>query len=189
MIIVKLSIFIQSNIKNKQIFYRQIVYGCPNCKFEGKLYNHGSYERNVITEEDSYRITIFRVKCPICGKTHALIPDFLIPYFQYSLDTIKKCLDLKFRTGNSYSRILDYFQCKNPNSYLSATAISAFIKRFIHVVPVTSIFFSTFTKIYSHDNTSEATILKYIDVYNSTTGNRFNLNYFLNMPRYFMSKA
>jgi len=189
MIIVKLSIFIQSIIKNKQVFYRQVVYGCPNCKFEGKLYSHGSYERNVITEEDSFRITIFRVKCPICGKTHALIPDFLIPYFQHSFDTIKKCLDLKFCESASYSKILDYFQCKNSNSYLSATAISGFIKRFINSVPAARVYFSTFTEIYSYDDTSEAALLKCIDVYNLSHRNGFNINYFQNMPGYFMSKA
>ena len=89
MIMVRLPNFIQTNLKNGQIFYRQPIYGCPSCNFEGKLYSHGSYERNVITEEDSYKITIFRVKCPICGKTHALIPDFIIPYFQYNFITIK----------------------------------------------------------------------------------------------------
>lgn len=189
MIIVKLPNFIQSNLKNKQIFYRQTIYGCPNCKFAGKLYTHGSYERNVITEDNFYKITIFRVKCPICGKTHALIPDFLIPYFQYSLDTIKKCLELKFCNRASYSKILDYFYCKNFNSYLSATAISGFIKRFMFVLPKTRLFFSTFTKIYSYEDTSEAALLKYIDGYNLNCDSRFNLDYFLNMPRYFMSKA
>ena len=91
MIIIKFPDFIQNNLeKNKNIF-KQHIYGCPSCIFEGKLYSHGSYLRNLITEDNTCPITIYRVKCPICDKTHALIPDFLIPYFQHSLNTIKKC--------------------------------------------------------------------------------------------------
>lgn len=189
MIIVKLPNFIQDNLKNGQIFFRQPIYSCPSCNFEGKLYNHGSYERNVITEVESCKITIFRVKCPICGKTHVLIPDFLIPYFQYSLKTILKCLDLKYIEKASYSVILDYFHIKNINSYMSAAAISIFVRRFTFVVPKLRLFFSTFTSLYCHESTSEAELLNHIHSYDSSNDTRFNLHYFQNMPNYFMAGA
>jgi len=189
MIIVKLPNFIQTSLKNRQIFFRQPVYGCPNCNFEGKLYNHGSYERNVITEAESYKITIFRVKCPICGKTHALIPDFLIPYFQYSLKTILKCLDLKYIERDSYSEILDYFNIKNINCYISTATIAIFIKRFIFVVPKLRLFFNTFTNLHCHESTSEAELLNHIHSYDSFSDTHFNLHYFQNMPSFFMARA
>jgi len=189
MIIIKFPDFIQYNlIKDKNIFKQQI-YECPNCKFEGRLYNHGSYQRNVITEDNSYRITINRVKCPICGKTHALIPDFLIPYFQHSFYTVKKCLELKFLERYSYKNIIDYFEQRNINSYISAPAISIFVNRFISITSNIRLFFNTYTEIYSNESTSERELLTFINAYNSNSNSQFNLNYFKNMPTFFMCKT
>jgi hypothetical protein len=43
----------------------------------------------MVTMEESlrvdYRIEIKRVKCGSCGKTHALLPDILIPFGSYAL--------------------------------------------------------------------------------------------------------
>ena len=55
---------------------------CPCCGSD-KLTFHGSYERNVIIYNECRRIKIKRVMCKECGKTHALIPYFLIPYYQH----------------------------------------------------------------------------------------------------------
>ena len=55
---------------------------CPCCGSD-KLILHGSYERNVIIYNECRRIKIKRVMCKGCGKTHALIPYFLIPYYQH----------------------------------------------------------------------------------------------------------
>ena len=52
------------------------------------LYTHGTYLRNVIDYDNDYIIHIKRVKCRECGTTHALIPDFLLPYFQTMADII-----------------------------------------------------------------------------------------------------
>jgi hypothetical protein len=59
------------------------IYGCKNCPYEGKLYRHGFYERGVITSSAYYRIPVLLLKCPVCGKTYSVMPDWLIPYFQY----------------------------------------------------------------------------------------------------------
>lgn len=36
----------------------------------------------------SFVYPILRLKCPSCGKTISLLPDFLLPHFQYSLEYI-----------------------------------------------------------------------------------------------------
>jgi len=189
MIIVNFPEFIHYNlIKDKNIFKHQI-YGCHNCNFDGKLYSHGSYKRNVITEDNSYRITINRVKCPVCGKTHALIPGFLIPYFQHSFVTIKRCLELKYLEDASYSNIINYFQSRNINSYISASAISTFTQRFKSLKSKIRLFFNAFSEMYTNENTTEKELLLFINTYDATTNGKFNLHYFENMPTFFMCKT
>lgn len=189
MIIIKFPDFIQNNLeKNKNIF-KQHIYGCPSCMFEGKLYSHGSYMRNLITEDNTFPIAIYRERCPICGKTHALIPDFLIPYFQHSFNTVKKCLELKYMENASYSNIINYFHSRNINSYLTTSNISNFIERFTGNIPKIKLFFNTFTEIYSNENTTAKDLITFINEYESTSNNSFNLHFFKNMPTYFMCKT
>ena len=61
---------------------------CPSCGCRGGCSPHGSYRRWLTDFEDgkviSRRITIPRVICT-CGATHAILPDPIIPYKQYSL--------------------------------------------------------------------------------------------------------
>lgn len=49
---------------------------CPNCKacdFE----RHGYYRRYINISGTKYCIRILRVRCKICVKTHAVLPDFI----------------------------------------------------------------------------------------------------------------
>lgn len=55
---------------------------CPKCG--GRTSFHDSYERHVHIGEGIEWISIFRVICSKCGKTHAIIPDFIRPYKHYS---------------------------------------------------------------------------------------------------------
>lgn len=68
---------------------------CPHCCSQD-LIRWGSYNRNLIYLEDNvikYKlIKIKRVRCKTCGKTHALLPAFLVPYKIHTLDIILNCL-------------------------------------------------------------------------------------------------
>lgn len=68
---------------------------CPCCH-STELVSHGYYKRNVIFEFNNQliirRITIKRVKCKKCNKTHALLPIDIIPYKQVVLSVILNCL-------------------------------------------------------------------------------------------------
>ena len=66
------------------------IYGCPNpsCPYNGRLRRHGFYTRNAIVFFFVFRIPIQRYICPVCKKTTSSLPSFLIPRFQYSLNTI-----------------------------------------------------------------------------------------------------
>lgn len=54
---------------------------CPNCNSD-KLIGYGVYERNIGILGEYYKIKIKRVLCKECGRTHALIPSFIMPYYQ-----------------------------------------------------------------------------------------------------------
>jgi transposase-like protein len=59
---------------------------CPYCHAK-KLTYHSSYTRQLISivAQNSKYIGIDRYKCPVCNRTHALLPDIITPYSPYSL--------------------------------------------------------------------------------------------------------
>ena len=68
---------------------------CPYCGAKGTCKKRGSYERSLVTFPDGkpqvVRLRIPRVQCT-CGKSHALLPDFIVPYLSYSLPMILRIL-------------------------------------------------------------------------------------------------
>jgi len=55
---------------------------CPECG--GRMVFHDNYKRHVHINEMVEWITIQRVICHKCKRTHAVIPDFIRPYKHYS---------------------------------------------------------------------------------------------------------
>ncbi len=85
---------------------------CPCCSYPTPLLKHGFYWRNALCLKHQYRIPILRLKCPSCKKTISLLPDFLLPNFQYSLefilDTLRKFyLDCK---ATVYYQLLQFYR-------------------------------------------------------------------------------
>ncbi|WP_423244837.1 DUF6431 domain-containing protein [Fonticella tunisiensis] len=52
------------------------------------IHRHCHYDRNVVTLNQHFIISIQRFLCPCCGKTYSLLPSFLIPYFIYTLSLL-----------------------------------------------------------------------------------------------------
>jgi hypothetical protein len=75
---VNFSNYIQRIIKNSEENFYHVQQGCKNCGYGGNLHRHATYQRTVICKEITARVTIQRVICPDCKKTHALIPSDLI---------------------------------------------------------------------------------------------------------------
>jgi len=63
-----------------------IVSKCSNCG--DLMIKHGFYTRFVITGFNTYTIVIQRYKCKHCNQTVSILPSFLIPNFQRSLNDI-----------------------------------------------------------------------------------------------------
>lgn len=68
---------------------------CPYCGAKGSCRKRGSYERSLVIfseeEPQALRLRVPRVHCS-CGRSHALLPDFIVPYLSYSLPMILQVL-------------------------------------------------------------------------------------------------
>jgi hypothetical protein len=62
---------------------------CPICQ-EHTLVMHGSYQRKFRFDENSDCLPIVRVLCTSCGRTHAILPDFIAPYRHIAAQHIAK---------------------------------------------------------------------------------------------------
>lgn len=71
-----------SNIEKYRIFIANIevkTIKCPNCNALD-MERHGYYKRYVNIRGKKHYIRILRVRCKVCGQTHAVLPNFVIPY-------------------------------------------------------------------------------------------------------------
>ncbi|MDD4809527.1 DUF6431 domain-containing protein [Methanobrevibacter sp. UBA417] len=128
-----------SNIKVKinnclsesyNFFVKNLIIGlliCPTCKAKGRLEIHGYYPRHVVALIDTNLVheilMILRLKCKSCGCTHAVLPDFIIPYCTYSYSLILECLN------GYYSKVKIEELCKRFK--ISPQLIYLWIKRFL----------------------------------------------------------
>ena len=69
---------------------------CPCCHTRGRCVIHGRYFRNLIDFSKGKvvysKVSILRVRCNSCGHTHAILPDFIVPFLQYSLSFVLRVL-------------------------------------------------------------------------------------------------
>ncbi len=93
---------------------------CPYCGAKGTCRKRGSYERNLVTFSDGkpevIRLRIPRVQCP-CGKSHALLPDFIVPYLSYSLPMILHILSDYFNRRLTIRGICEKYMVSPPLIY------------------------------------------------------------------------
>jgi hypothetical protein len=89
-----------------------VIERCPCCGYPGRLNRHGFYWRNAVFFLHQFRIPILRLKCSSCDKTVSILPDFLLPYFQYTLRFILKHLrDFFFKGERSiYYQLLQFYR-------------------------------------------------------------------------------
>lgn len=93
---------------------------CPYCGAKGTCRKRGSYERSLVTFSDGkpevIRLRIPRVQCP-CGRSHALLPDFIVPYLSYSLPMILMILSDYFHKRLTIRGICEKYLVNVPLIY------------------------------------------------------------------------
>ena len=75
---------------------------CPSCGASHTLKRHGTYTRTVATEWGEERLSIQRVRCRACRRTHALLYDFLVPYRKFTLSDLKASCEAYLNIPLSY---------------------------------------------------------------------------------------
>lgn len=94
---------------------------CPHCRAKFNCTYYSSYSRNLITfvngSNTCYDLTLIRVKCNSCNKTHAVLPDHFIPYGSYSLSFVLTVLRAYFLSSKTISYICHNFQIATSTLY------------------------------------------------------------------------
>ena len=57
---------------------------CPECGRVGDFGGHGSYGRTVVYKNSAERVTVARVMCHGCRRTHAVLPEGVVPYKSFA---------------------------------------------------------------------------------------------------------
>ena len=67
---------------------------------------HGYYKKYTNISGKKYYIRILRVRCKVCGHTHAILPDFIVPYLHNPIIDLSLEIFLHFMmVKNFYCRI------------------------------------------------------------------------------------
>ena len=93
---------------------------CPFCGAKGTCRKRGSYERSLVTFSNGaaevVRLKIPRVQCT-CGKSHALLPELIVPYLSYSLPMILLILSDYFKRRLTIRGICEKYLVSPPLIY------------------------------------------------------------------------
>jgi len=79
----------------------------PACRATGCLIRWGAYSRWACLLDRDYPISVQRVRCKACGRTHSLLPDFLHPHRHYVLGLLQQVVDLYLLVGLGWDRLMD----------------------------------------------------------------------------------
>lgn len=99
---IMLTVLVQNCNTFTQDFYDSVIFSLPfhslkcSCDHSGCLTIHGYYVRSVITPEGKVPLTICRLRCTQCGRTHALLLSSIVAYSQIPAEvqrTIAVCYE------------------------------------------------------------------------------------------------
>lgn len=89
---------------------------CSYCKSDN-LISYGTYTRNIGVFDEYYKIYIKRVKCKNCNHTHALIPSFILPFFQNESSFVLTAIELIINNNCLITYISNLLNITRQNIY------------------------------------------------------------------------
>lgn len=94
------------------------------CGHSGCLTIHGHYTRSLKKDDSEISLSICRVRCSRCGRTHALLPSLLVPYSQVSLQDQSSII-------SAYEASGDYEEIMAGTPSVDENLIASIIKRYV----------------------------------------------------------
>ena len=125
-----LTITVQDCNRFDQIFYNSVIFSLPfhtlmcTCKHSGCLSFHARYTRSVITPDGKITLTICRVICSECGRTHALLLSSMVPYSQISAEDQR-------RIAESYESGTDHCEACSSGNGIDDNNVKSVIRRYV----------------------------------------------------------
>lgn len=102
------------------ISFRPELQTCPCCGVKGSCSIHAYYDRSLVDfmggKPVRHSLCILRLICS-CGHTHAILPDFIIPYSTYGLFFILRTLAEYFLRLFSVERLCERFSITQNQLY------------------------------------------------------------------------
>ena len=148
---------------------------CPICNAQKSLDKHGFYPRNALLIKRDYRIPIRRYYCSSCGRTVSILPSFLLPYYQYSLSVIMRCLKQvltrKKKNISYYRQLGEHYK-----------------KRYLNNIPgMLSFFRDTFSPLLAFPSDVHKKTIKLLEMIDSSPEETFAKRYFNHFQTSFMA--
>lgn len=97
---------------------------CPCCKSTGNCVVHGYYMRHLVDYYNgriiAKRIRVLRLACKTCGHTHAVLPDIIVPYAQYTIRFICRVVSEKLSSALTIDALCEKYciSCKSLYRFL-----------------------------------------------------------------------
>ena len=92
--------------------FRSELQTCPCCGVKGSCRIHAYYDRSLVDfiggTQVRHSLCIMRLICT-CGHTHAILPDFIIPYSGYGLFFLLRVLAEYFLRLSTVERLCERF--------------------------------------------------------------------------------
>lgn len=103
---------------------------CKNCG-HSELYRHGTYSRQVYTENEKICIQVVRFRCKHCRRTMSILPDFVGPYQIVTWDVQQQAFESS-DSGQTLERVAESISL--PAGPFSVRTISRWKKRWKHAL-------------------------------------------------------
>jgi hypothetical protein len=95
-----------------------------SCNVRGQLIKHAYYKRKFKNPDEIAVIKILRIICKSCGKTHALLPDIIVPYSQISFPDHVSIIRLYHSKGSFEPLMIE-------NEYIDESNIQYIIRQYL----------------------------------------------------------
>ena len=118
-------------------------YVCPSCGARHSLTRHAVYERNISFLQENIllnkKLKILRLKCSSCEKTHAILPNDVVPYCIYSYSFMIKTLMAHFIEKESILSISSQYNISFQLIYSFISRLKLFLNECIYVLRLFSL--------------------------------------------------